>query len=205
MKPSSPHPILAFFVDLSLVGSVWSVMNDLLPATESRVTAAIEIAAVFLLVLVLPVVYHWQWASRVSILTPGEFTAGVFRRDGYKVWLNPYGGSRRLLYGCVIYALYVNAPAVNLQSAASLLIAAVLIALVAVCLIGIGRGKPVGLLGLAAYRLWQAYASTGVAPFSADYERVANAYAGSLLLAVACGLVMLVYSSASRMQTGPAA
>jgi hypothetical protein len=192
MTESAPHPVLAFFVDFWLIANLTAGMKLSAPSSMGMI-ADVALAIVALLFLAVPILYHAIWRRHTSFLTPGELAAGVFRRGNEKIWCNPYGSSRQLLYGCVIWALFVNVPTVAITSQTDHALHLVLAALVAACLIGIGRGEWMGLIGLAAYRLWETYASSSSTLTNRSLPELIDAYSGSLIFAFACCIVANEY------------
>lgn len=156
-----------------------------------------------MLALAVVAIYHWRWCERGALLTPGEMLDGAAVRDSEKVWLTPYVRSRELLFLSVAATLLMNVPDIAYTSVERVAGFALTVLLIP-CLIAIGRGHPVALVGLGAYRVWQAYAATGTTNPRASVETLTE-YAAAALFVIGCAVVALIYQGRLvRKQLAPA-
>lgn len=83
MENSKPHRVAATLADLHIIAEVVGTVTSLW---------------IDLIVAACVIVYHYALADRVRFVSPGEMVAGHTREGDVKVWRNPYGMSRWILF-----------------------------------------------------------------------------------------------------------
>lgn len=191
-RPSSPHPYVAWFLDLWLlnqVGKLWSV--------EPPEWLMMILLAFWLAVFVGTVLYHFRWADRTRFLTFGEVVAGRTFVDGRKVWVSPYPCSRVPLYTLMAAMLLIEV-STGSPNEGDLVIRATGVAVAAVSMLFIGRGIAAALPGLWIARVVDYMQDRSVdevmrpAPFS--LVQLDLIVTGILCIAMAAGYTWVVLS-----------
>ena len=147
MRPAYSHPVVAFLIDLVLLGAVLTFVDSLF-SFEDRIANLVSAVGALVLSITIPAIYHASFASRTLFLTPGELATGGWIVHGEKRWMNPYSISRVTLFVVFFALVFVNAPPSALGAARTL---AVTFAMSA-CIVAVGRGYAWGLLGPMLYR-----------------------------------------------------
>jgi hypothetical protein len=90
------HPILAGFIDYCFLGYVLNAIVALGIGIrkESLSENSLFYFIITLIVIFLPIVYHWFYAKKTLFLSVGELCVGKKIIDGQKEWTNPKGKSR---------------------------------------------------------------------------------------------------------------
>ena len=150
MNHSAPHPVLAWCLDVWLLASLFRT-------TANAVDSDLWSISGVLLVLVVPTAYHATWSASARFLSLGERVFGRALVEDRKVWLNPYGTSRALLFGCAAYGLFVQFSVSRPGFAGSVdfPVELLLLGIAAGSLIVLGRGHAWALLGIVGYRAFE--------------------------------------------------
>ena len=144
MNHSAPHPVLAWCLDVWLLASIVRAAANVVDSDLWSVSGV-------LFALVVPTVYHVAWSASARFLSLGERVFGRALVEDRKVWLNPYGTSRTLLFGCAAYGLFVQfsvSPRHEIAGSFELPVELLLLGIAAGSLIVLGRGHAWALLGI---------------------------------------------------------
>lgn len=203
MKDGRPNRFTAWCLDVWLISSLMRPATELLPA-DGPVAFAIGFAFPLVLILVLAL-HHAGWSTTARVLTFGEAALGRVFIDAGKVWRNPYGTSRTLLYGCAAYGLFVRITVLSdgrVANRPDLLGVFVLIVIAAVSMILLGRGHAWALMGIVAYRALERTADMPpleIDSISALLWFVVGIHGETILFAVVCAAVVHHYAVSGRV------
>ena len=202
MKQSAPHPVLAWGLDMWLMLSLVRLGVDAIGPDAARPVRMWWSIFGILLVFVLPIAYHawWSWSARFSSF--GELVFSRIRVEDRKSWLNPYGTSRVLLFGCAAYGVFMQwsvFPRHRIAGSFELPVELLLLGIAAGSMIVLGRGHAWALAGIVGYRALERTAH--MPPLSFDsMENVAwftlGIHGETIFFALVCAAVAHGYSAA---------
>ena len=205
MKDAAPHSFAAWCLDVWLISSVMRPVAGSLPA-DGPAAVVIGSACPLVLILVLAL-HHAGWSKTARFLTFGEAVLGRVFIDARKIWRNPYGTSRGLLYGCLAYGLFVRFTVLSDGSGGTspdLLVSIVLIVIATVSMILLGRGHAWALAGVVAHRALERTAS--MPPLEIDSIGsltwfLLGVHGETIFFAVVCAAIVHHYAVSGRVST----
>lgn len=102
---SPPHPFVAGIADFYLIGMAGGAVLALGTSVSQTPFPLIGVPFFVLLEIALTVIYHLHLKKKTLWLSPGEVLAGCVVHHGEKVWTNPYGVNRWVLFPVLLFTL----------------------------------------------------------------------------------------------------
>lgn len=204
--------MLAWGLDVWLISSLVRIAADAVGSEVIRPVQVLWSVSGVLLVLVLPTAYHAWWSASVRFSTFGEHVFSRALVEDRKIWLNPYGTSRVLLFGCAAYGLFMQwsvFPRHRIAGGFEVPMELMLLGIAAGSMILLGRGHAWALLGIVGSRALERTAH--MPPLSFDsLENILwftlGIHGETIFFALVCAAVAHNYSAArGRVVTTPIA
>jgi hypothetical protein len=150
------------FYFLSFFGGAVVALFLAIQGRPGSLRLALSLAAAFLIV---SLVYHLVAAKRVAIVSPGETVAGRVLLDGRKQWVTYYERSRWPLFALAALAVVGSGNVWDgigegrIYTVQHVLFQSLVLFGLAASVLAAAKGRPAGLLGVAAYYLFLALAT----------------------------------------------
>jgi len=104
--PSKRYPLFAAFADYYLLSIIIVLIFSISSSLANKQFFTQGVALVVLLLIIISLfTYYIFIGKKIKFLTPGEKMIGGIIKDGKKVWMNPYGKKRSVLFIFIFIAL----------------------------------------------------------------------------------------------------
>jgi hypothetical protein len=194
---SDPHPFLGAIIDLYISEAIYRYINLVWLFICGKEIETILYMPVALIITTMVIFYYSIVSNKVKWLSPGEIIVGRLILDGKKIWVNPYGISRGLLFALIIIALVFTRDSISQLgfelSAFGLIVIFIKTAIVYAGLLLVGRGKLIGSLPIIILLI--------ISFLFAQYcTNVAIRYSGiiSLIVAIVFSGIVLYYHNSRK-------